>query len=980
MAEKIKYQIDVDTASAVRDIAKVGDAGRKAGKEMAEGFEKAGSESEQAVQKLITNLSKTATEAERTIAIVKKLGDAYGEGFDPDAASKVVNNLRQVGAEFEDIEAKAKQLADAMRQVDGVKLEATNQGLTSVSNNLGHVRDNADQSRSVMANMAGNTAQDLGELGGAVGTLGVGLGQLAEYAAEGNISLANLSKVVGPVALFSAISVGVGLFQKYRQEQAALVEDIEDMASALDDSLGSFDDYSSALDEAFNQGTASSIDVFSQKLIEMLEAAKDAGAVNDLRAALGELGFTVDDVASIFGSASQDFVGWAEALLTAKGLPADVAHEVAVLIDANDELADSYALISGNVVDGVWSQAFADQVREAIDSADSGAAAIEQIQDSYEDLQGAEGVSAAAATFLDLEASVNDSTQSLVAQARQMAILEDGTVDEIAALQNYIDLQQEAARFKPSSTTGAQAALDDEANSLAVVTLNWRTLLDAMAAGEPIQGNALRAWNTLRQELNLSEAEMADLANQRLDEHLDEIAASAEKTGEAFKGATFDLEAYRLAAAEAAATIGEALSETPDLAGALEAELNKVDKVFDGLEFDVNFEGALDEALDGLQGFGPDFQSLADNWASILNGVEVDIYGNVRADDAEFLEKVSNLRNLFQEGVVNEFEQGGLDAANAFVQSTAQAIADATGLDISEVYKLMGVGPNGEVGVLIQPSIDEAASAQAAAILDALAGVSDDPRIAALQIRMLTDPTYTPQQAAADATALAQEWANDNGLVIPTEADPAGAEADADDISSATYDPLTVPSEVDKAGGETDVKEFLGVKREPIKFLISLLNIIDRRQALTDLAAPRTTSITISLANGNATDQELNRIARDRTSDIYVRTHNAGGGGGGGGGGGTGIGPDLNSVETQAFPTVETTATEGPALFAAPMAAESAAFYSSGGGVATLAPPVINETYNVSISAGVIGNRFDVQRAVSKAMRSARRVNGKRNT
>src|SRR5262245_63481946 len=106
--------------------------------------------------------------------------------------------------------------------------------------------------------MAGNAAQDLGELGGAVGTLGVGIGQLAEYAVDGNIALENLAKVAAPTALLAGLSVGLQLFSKWREAQAELAENTRQVTEAFQDGIGSAEDWGAAVDDAFELGPAAS--------------------------------------------------------------------------------------------------------------------------------------------------------------------------------------------------------------------------------------------------------------------------------------------------------------------------------------------------------------------------------------------------------------------------------------------------------------------------------------------------------------------------------------------------------------------------------------------------------------------------------------------------------------------------------------------------------------------------------------------------
>lgn len=108
------------------------------------------------------------------------------------------------------------------------------QALGDLDSKLHDVRDSGDQSRSVLANMAGNTAQDLGEVGGVVGSLGVGLGQLAEYATEGNIKMNELAKVAGPMAGLAAAGLVVQtVMAGIDTEKAFKAEQVEKFTEAL---------------------------------------------------------------------------------------------------------------------------------------------------------------------------------------------------------------------------------------------------------------------------------------------------------------------------------------------------------------------------------------------------------------------------------------------------------------------------------------------------------------------------------------------------------------------------------------------------------------------------------------------------------------------------------------------------------------------------------------------------------------------------
>ena len=422
--------------------------------------------------------------------------------------------------------------------------------------------------------------------------------------------------------------------------------------------------------------------------------------------------------------------------------------------------------------------------------------------------------------------------------------------------------------------------------------------------------------------------------------------------------------------AEAYAKIKEILAETPDLAGALESELNKIDSLLGGLEFDVNFAKSWDEALDGLKGFGPDLQSVADNWAAILRGDDIEIFGNVRADDPEFMKRWNAALTLFQEGAVNAFEQGGTSAAQAFVDAqVAEIQARNPELSLVDIYRIMGLPDDGSIQTLIQPTIDADNAAKAAAILDVLAGTgSADPRIAQIQVALITGE-MTPEEALAASMQAYQDWLDDNPVTVPTTADTEGADGEvAGWRKNVEKEPAVVDLDADPAAAETTTKSFTD-KPRTAGINLSILQLLIAEALLNAVARDRDAEIWTKLPNYTETERQLERLARNRDANIIVRTVQTGGGGG--------------------APTVGGRA--APA-----MAPAAAGLMAADGDVATLAAPapmttlaatplrveVINQTPiptpNITVQAAVIGNPHEVDRAVSKALRRHQRLNGTR--
>lgn len=124
----------------------------------------------------------------------------------------MVADLQRAGLTYDEIRADADRLAEAIKAMSdagrtaGADIDA---GARQADDGLRRVSESGDASRSVLANLAGNATQDLGELGGVAGTAGVAIGQLAEYAVDGNISLSGLAKVAGPMAAVGLAVAGV---------------------------------------------------------------------------------------------------------------------------------------------------------------------------------------------------------------------------------------------------------------------------------------------------------------------------------------------------------------------------------------------------------------------------------------------------------------------------------------------------------------------------------------------------------------------------------------------------------------------------------------------------------------------------------------------------------------------------------------------------------------------------------------------------
>ena len=229
-------------------------------------------DTESAGKRVATAMKMLSTDAESSFADARDAADKLAAALGPEMVSKMqqggrsvddyVADLQRMGLTFDDIRTDVDELASAIRNVESTKanISGLQQPLRDVDTGLQDVRGSADQSRSVLANMVGNSVQDVGALGGVAGTAGMALGQFAEYATEGNISLSGLAKVAGPMAAVGVAVMGVswalGKLKEDSEKAKEAGEGMLEVHKALRD--GKFEDAAITLQEAW-KGTIATL-------------------------------------------------------------------------------------------------------------------------------------------------------------------------------------------------------------------------------------------------------------------------------------------------------------------------------------------------------------------------------------------------------------------------------------------------------------------------------------------------------------------------------------------------------------------------------------------------------------------------------------------------------------------------------------------------------------------------------------------------
>lgn len=321
----LRYNLDIVAKKAQQELGKTEDAAKDVADQL--------DDTRTAGQKLADAMTAIATDIEVALIADKEAAQALANALGPELAAKtdtsaVVAELKQAGLTLDDIKQDADALADAIRKVDQVKVDLDSSGamrgqVRGIGDEFDHVSNRADNTRSVVANFAGNATQELPGVTGAMGPLNMALGQFAEYASEGNISLKNFAMAGAGLAVGAFVmgqmadrSERIAKSQAWRTDQIdGFVEAIKegaDATSALIDRLTEAGEVKFDLAKILGMDVMGQLDITpvlaenGVSIQQFADAATEGGAgVERLRAALEATGATAEDANLIIASATQ---------------------------------------------------------------------------------------------------------------------------------------------------------------------------------------------------------------------------------------------------------------------------------------------------------------------------------------------------------------------------------------------------------------------------------------------------------------------------------------------------------------------------------------------------------------------------------------------------------------------------------------------------------------------------------------------------
>lgn len=656
------------------------------------------------VRSVLSALDDVTSEAKRTGEAAEALGRALG----PELAAKadtgsIVSEFKNMGLTFEQIEGNADQLAAKLREMSdadvGGKLGSS---LGTARGQLDDLGKSADSSKSVLANMVGNSAQDLGELGGVAGSAGVAFGQMGEYMADalgsgdklGNV-LRNFAAVAGPVALLATV---IGTVTGMMAEQAAATQASEDRVQQFGDAM------SETADDAL--GLTQSLKSNMDQLRKFDAAGEGFGA--GIQEGLASVGRSIPIVGGLIGDAGRN-----------------ITDLIPIMDAAGFSMYDlGQAMREGGLVGQDWTHVLLDALKAGKITTDQYGALSEAI------------------------ATYGKETRTAVQNQEVFNV----AVDEAQAILDELTTQTE-----PLSKMGNE----------------WATLMADMSNGNIATQGAADAINALANGLGLTQEEVIKLAQQQLDENMKAAAEATEQAAAAASeyarvlASTDYRESQVTAVADAYTQLGEAQFGLLNIAAGTQAaydELNQSVKD-NGFTFDVATEKGRANA-EQIQNL---YSSLIPQLTAAYSdaGGSIDTFGqNMDALRTGVFQQLDEQTSLSADQINAVIDQLGVfDGSTYTSQFELLGTADAN----AKLALLQGV--LGSLPPLVQQQV----------ALDVIAG---DPYAALAHI----------EEALAGHPA-----------VVPTAADPSGAESDVHGFATGPQPTATVPVDSNTKKAETGI-------------------------------------------------------------------------------------------------------------------------------------------------------------------------------
>jgi uncharacterized coiled-coil DUF342 family protein len=440
-SEQLRLVIDVVNKNAIKGMGDL----KKAAKGVSDELD----DTRSAAKRVADELDRRADEMAADLKASEKAAEALGAALGPELAAKIgsakldsfIGDLKRAGLTFEEVEADAESFAQSLR-----KMDAAADGVKDVDKAMARVGETTDNTRSVVANFAGNAAQELPGVAAAMGPMNMAIGQFAEYAAEGNISLKNfIAASGGLVAAGAVLKLISDRMANVAKIDAFKEESVEGYADALKDARGEVEAIQKALEAAGK--------------VEFIFGDGDPSAwtggisvVGDATKALQLLGLNAQQSARLINGGEEAIQAWGASLIEA-GASQDLVNAG---MDALTQQADFFAQAVDNAAvntayfstevkgAGDWAEYYRSRVEDATEqgelfagSADRQREAFRKATEKVEDMRDAVD---------ELYGIERDAIQRQDDLADSLANLNDVMSDGKASMDSQYDAAIEASK------------------------------------------------------------------------------------------------------------------------------------------------------------------------------------------------------------------------------------------------------------------------------------------------------------------------------------------------------------------------------------------------------------------------------------------------------------------------------------------------------------------------------------------------------
>jgi hypothetical protein len=859
----------------------------------------------------LTALDQMAAEAQKSQLAVEALSNALGPELTARMdVERAVSDFQRMNLTLDEITANADQLGAKLREVDqldiGGGIAAGAGRARTATDDLGR---SADSSKNALANMVGNSVQDLGQLGGVAGSAGVAIGQMAEFMSDAALEgeglgsvIGNFATVAGPIA---ALSIGIGLvtsaITSIQEKNKKIAEDSKAISEGIAQTFTAID--------LSDVGTAS--DLLAQISANFIDTQDTAGrtllALQELGIGFENLGATLAALDQGTAGRTQFFENFLATSDRVTGANAEVSKSIADLIvnsESYDAIIDSLdarlQFLTGTELESAKAALeFAEANKDVITQ-------LEQVDDASE--------------AISIDQVVKDNTDALLKA-------KGGVEAYIRALQ---ELGPEASKFdllKRSIEILNDATLDLAGNAAAWAKANkpmedmpkqWDAAADAAERLRSGQQPTIEQTKTITQLMDaygLTEQQVLDKGIQLWDDHQAAQQKATDDAIQSLKDWAAEMEKTQIAIGEFGQTIADMTGFFPTAERALDA----IGKAFD-------LENAPLDQAEQIVAFNDQLRDLT-KFTKDLDKVDLAAVFKLDPNNintADFIDKIKGLRGAVQTEISEAFAQAGggeagalagAQTAQAFITQIFEALHGA--LPKEKIAELLGIG---DLNLIFKVAIDQQSLAEATAILDAFVAIPGVDPLLAFQLRVgLASGTLKPADVL---TIMNDQLKNMGAAELPSKLMPpegksmSDARTAADDFYKLPGNNAFIPT---KTGAPSNVNQTL----------TDTQGVLDKTWVVipTKLGPP---------SNAPTNGTPSGTIGRGPRRMIFARRGGA------------------------AVPVGAVAATNGATVAPA----------------ATVQPMLVSPTIN--ISAGVIGNRYDVMRTVQKANHDLVRLLGNR--